>query len=749
MRKILKSFLFTFICSFMMISVAYAEDPLDSLEDNISEDVIDNASENQVNLETETPINENEEVIDELDEPIQQQSNNQEVSTNSNSIQNNLLQSQIKNGLIVEDDGNTYYYINGIKQRGYQVVNGKKYFFGEASYKMFKNCLVTSLAGNTYYPDANGVLQTGIIDYKGQSYYFDNNGIRRSGVQTVNGKKYFFGEASYKMFKDCLVASLAGNTYYPDANGVLQTGIVNYEGQSYYFDNNGIRRSGVQTVNGKKYFFGEASYKMFKDCLVTSISGLTYYPDANGVLQTGIIDYKGQSYYFDDNGVMQRGYQVVDGKAYFFGENTYKMFKDCLVTSMAGLTYYAGEDGVLKTGVQNYNNKVYFFGENTHKMFKNCLVTSTEGLTYYAGANGILKTGVQSYNNKVYFFGENTYKMFKDCLVTSMAGLTYYAGVDGVLKTGVQSYNNKVYFFGEASYKMFKNSFVTSLENKTYYADTDGVLLVGIQNIGGVDYDFGTDGVLKTGFRDINGKTYYYYLNGSIAKGVQKVEGVRCWFDFTTGELLRRNVKTIIDVSDYQHVDWDGLWASGSIDGAILRIGYGTSRTDDCVMDSQFEYNLAAVRRLGIPYSIYLFTYAQTEFAAEKEANFVADVLASRGVSSSELSMPIFFDAEITSWRGVSYDAGLYSITLSIFANTLRNRGYSNVGIYGSCTWLDTPNGRLNSETIRNYPVWVAQYYHTNQYSGNWIGWQYTSSATWPYMSYITGTSSVDISVFL
>jgi GH25 family lysozyme M1 (1,4-beta-N-acetylmuramidase) len=89
------------------------------------------------------------------------------------------------------------------------------------------------------------------------------------------------------------------------------------------------------------------------------------------------------------------------------------------------------------------------------------------------------------------------------------------------------------------------------------------------------------------------------------------------------------------------------------------------------------------------------------------------------------------------------YDRSTYETVVPTFINKLKSLGYSNVGVYGSVSALDTTNGNLNSSIIKSYPIWVAQYYKKLQYSGEYKGWQYSSSAT---VDGINGR--VDISVF-
>lgn len=69
-------------------------------------------------------------------------------------------------------------------------------------------------------------------------------------------------------------------------------------------------------------------------------------------------------------------------------------------------------------------------------------------------------------------------------------------------------------------------------------------------------------------------------------------------------------VKKGIDVSQYQGtIDWERVKASG-IDFAIIRCGYGMNQTDQD--DNQWLRNVSECERLGIPYGVYLYSYANT-----------------------------------------------------------------------------------------------------------------------------------------
>ena len=52
-------------------------------------------------------------------------------------------------------------------------------------------------------------------------------------------------------------------------------------------------------------------------------------------------------------------------------------------------------------------------------------------------------------------------------------------------------------------------------------------------------------------FKVENNKTYYYE-NDNKVKGLKLIDGVRYYFDFDTGELIKENVKSVIDISSWQ-----------------------------------------------------------------------------------------------------------------------------------------------------------------------------------------------------
>ena len=130
----------------------------------------------------------------------------------------------------------------------------------------------------------------------------------------------------------------------------------------------------------------------------------------------------------------------------------------------------------------------------------------------------------------------------------------------------------------------------------------NGNAAVGIVEVEGRSYQFGLDGVLW-GFYNQDGKMYYKDPDGTVVKGVQYIAGYYYQFNNDTGafEKLVNQIR-VIDVSHNNGIiDWNLVKASGLVDAAILRIGYGSA-----YLDNQFVYNKNECERLGIPYSVYL-----------------------------------------------------------------------------------------------------------------------------------------------
>lgn len=110
---------------------------------------------------------------------------------------------------------------------------------------------------------------------------------------------------------------------------------------------------------------------------------------------------------------------------------------------------------------------------------------------------------------------------------------------------------------------------------------------------------------------NVVGGNKFYYQNGQFLKGWQTINSRKYYFS-DTGVLKS---KTGIDVSQYQgKIDWEKVKNDG-VDFAIIRLGFGMDLEKQD--DKYAIYNMTECERLGIPYGVYMFSYA-TEVGGEK-----------------------------------------------------------------------------------------------------------------------------------
>lgn len=173
-----------------------------------------------------------------------------------------------------------------------------------------------------------------------------------------------------------------------------------------------------------------------------------------------------------------------------------------------------------------------------------------------------------------------------------------------------------------------------------------------------------------------------------------------------------------IDVSSYQgRIDWSRV--KPHIDFAILRCGFGNNieRQDD----SHFERNALMCKELGIPFGVYLFSYATNMDDARSE---VAHTL--RLIKDKKLEYPVFLDVESKGQMALPKDE-LVNI-VKYYCEEIQKAGYY-VGIYAS---LDRFYSNLDSRELDPYDKWVAEWGREFTYKGRAGMWQNTSHETIP-----------------
>lgn len=164
-------------------------------------------------------------------------------------------------------------------------------------------------------------------------------------------------------------------------------------------------------------------------------------------------------------------------------------------------------------------------------------------------------------------------------------------------------------------------------------------------------------------------------------------------------------------------VDWDTV--KNHIDFAILRCGYGQDKTSQD--DSQFQRNASECERLGIPFGVYLYSYADSVEKAASEAQHVL-----RLIKGHKLSYPVYYDLEDRVTAACSKET--IAAIAKAFCDAIEAAGYW-VGIYANLSWW---NNKLTDKVFDKWVRWVAQYNSTCDYKGTYGMWQYTSSGSVP-----------------
>ncbi|MDD6586838.1 MAG: GH25 family lysozyme [Ruminococcus sp.] len=201
--------------------------------------------------------------------------------------------------------------------------------------------------------------------------------------------------------------------------------------------------------------------------------------------------------------------------------------------------------------------------------------------------------------------------------------------------------------------------------------------------------------------------------NGTVTDDFYK------YFGIEKAEPKTKNLLKGIDVSYAQGViDWEKVKASGLVDFAILRAGYGkeTSQIDD-----QFSRNYTACKQLGIPVGAYWYSYATTVAEAEQEANVCLQI-----IQGKQFEYPVAFDIEEARCLP---QADAISTT---FCTALENAGYYTA-IY---TFKSALESNFSAAVKNRYDIFLSHIgVQQTDYAGSYGLWQYSWTGCIPGIS--------------
>lgn len=148
------------------------------------------------------------------------------------------------------------------------------------------------------------------------------------------------------------------------------------------------------------------------------------------------------------------------------------------------------------------------------------------------------------------------------------------------------------------------------------------------------------------------------------------------------GTLFVQHAKGVIDVSEWQYdIDWEAAKADG-VDGAIIRLAYGWGNG----FDAYAVHNINECKRLGIPFGVYVYSYAYDAASGAAEGDNTVTLLQEAGVEPGDLSYPVFYDLERWTWTGHTppTDPAVYDDIVDAWYGRLQKAGYDDLAVYST-----------------------------------------------------------------
>lgn len=168
----------------------------------------------------------------------------------------------------------------------------------------------------------------------------------------------------------------------------------------------------------------------------------------------------------------------------------------------------------------------------------------------------------------------------------------------------------------------------------------------------------------------------------------------------------------LIDVSQWNGgINWQAVKDAGW--HAIIRVGYGSDYYDQD--DWTANQNMDECERLGIPYGVYLYSYATNDDMARSEAQHILRMIQGRN-----LSYPVYLDVEEPGTEWYARRA------CEVVGPIIEAAGYW-FGIYSATSWWNAYLGGLENQ----YTRWLANWGVPAPPLSCDI-WQYTSDEVGP-----------------
>lgn len=584
-------------------------------------------------------------------------------------------------------DGETYYQVDSKPiTNTWKWHGGRWYYFG-ADGKMLKS----TVTPDGYLVDIEGMLVSPGWSYQGGKWYYALSGgkVFRGDWKKISGVWYAFHNDGVMYSHEW-----SGSYFLKDSGAMADNEWVfdrNYNSWFY------IKPGGAYARNEWKgdYYLKGGGYMAKSEFIYDSKYQATYYLDVSGK-------------YVRDQ------WKEIDGKWYHF-----RKYGEMDTSKWIG-SYYVKSDGAMAASELVYDptyNSSFYFDENGKYLNKQW--KEIDGDWYYFKDGGYIAK-----NEWVgsYFIKGNGRMAKNEMQYDQSTSSSYYFKEDGTFAKNYWAKVGGYWYYFKGNGKVARKEWI---ENKYYVLD-NGKMATGTHIIDHYQYVFDGSGnilskkAVDIGWVEKDGKRYFY--NGSSQR------------------LGDETTKKVMDISEHQgHIsNWEGIIKDNDIDAVIVRIGYSGAE------DKHLAHNISELNRLGVPYGIYLYTYASTEADGVEDAEQTLNLIKKYNIKPT---YPIYFDLE--DWRytngakSAPTDTTTWVKIWKAYRDTMAKAGYTNVRIYSYQYLLQN---RLNDPEILKYVDWVAAYtpqltYQLPYSQPSW-GWQYTDK------EFVTGLGNVDMSVW-
>ena len=584
-------------------------------------------------------------------------------------------------------DGETYYQVDSKPiTNTWKWHGGRWYYFG-ADGKMLKS----TVTPDGYLVDIEGMLVSPGWSYQGGKWYYALSGgkVFRGDWKKIGGVWYAFHDNGVMYSHEW-----SGN-YFLKADGAMADNewVFDKNYNSWFY----IKPGGIYARNEWKgdYYLKGGGYMAKSEFIYDSKYQATYYLDASGK-------------YVRDQ------WREIDGKWYHF-----RKYGEMDTSKWIG-SYYVKSDGAMAASELVYDptyNSSFYFDENGKYLNKQW--KEIDGDWYYFKDGGYIAK-----NEWVgsYFIKGNGRMAKNEMQYDQSTSSSYYFKDDGTYAKNYWAKVGGYWYYFKGNGKVARKEWI---ENKYYVLD-NGKMATGTHIIDHYQYVFdGSGNILSKKAVDI----------GWVEK-----DGKRYFYNGASQRLGDETTKKVMDISEHQgHIsNWEGIIKDNDIDAVIVRIGYSGAE------DKHLAHNISELNRLGVPYGIYLYTYASTEADGVEDAEQTIALIKKYNIKPT---YPIYFDLE--DWRytngakSAPTDTTTWVKIWKAYRDTMAKAGYTNVRIYSYQYLLQN---RLNDPEILKHVDWVAAYtpqltYQLPYSQPSW-GWQYTDK------EFVTGLGNVDMSVW-